>query len=316
MMNDIQQQIYATYKKDAPRPHLGASVVGMACSRAMVYHWRHAADSNFDGRMLRLFKTGHLSEDRIIAELREAGYEVKDRDENGKQYRFHDLKGHFAGSCDGMIKVGDEWHLLEVKTHSQKSFDDLIKKGVKESKPQHVVQMLVYMHYFKLDKAVYIAENKNTSELYTEIVQSNEQGVLKLIESIKTFIIDNESGLPDRISENTTWYQCKMCDYYDICQGDTFPNAGCRTCGFVTVADQGNWHCEKHKSNVPFEYQSQGCKNHIYIPPLISKWKPVEMKDDTVTYSNDKGETLVNGKNGMASSELAGRSYANIGVPF
>jgi hypothetical protein len=314
---NIQQQIYATYQQDAPRPHLGASIAGKQCARAIWYQWRHAYTKKHEGRLLRLFKTGHLSEDRIIAELRQAGYEVKDRDENGKQFAFSDLGGHFAGSCDGMIKIGDEWHLLEVKTHNQKSFDDLVKNGVKQSKPQHAGQMFIYMHYFKLSKALYVAENKNTSEIYTEVVEANESGTMALIESIKG-IISDESKIPERISNNPTWYECKMCDFYDICQGDTFPNAGCRTCGFVTVADGGNWHCEKHKANVPFEYQGQGCGNHIYIPPIISKWKPIEMKDDTVTYSNDKGETLVNGKNGEPSKALQGKRWEdfNSGVPF
>jgi hypothetical protein len=117
---NIQQQIYATYQQDAPRPHLGASIAGKQCARAIWYQWRHAYTKKHDGRLLRLFKTGHLAEDRIIAELRQSGYEVKDRDENGKQFAFSDLGGHFAGSCDGMIKISDEWHLLEVKTHNQK----------------------------------------------------------------------------------------------------------------------------------------------------------------------------------------------------
>jgi hypothetical protein len=67
---------------------------------------------------------------------------------------------------------------------------------------------------------------------------------------------------------------------------------------------------------VPFEYQAQGCDKHVYIPPIISKWNPIEMKDDTVTYLNDKGETLVNGKNGTPSKALDGLNYANFRVPF
>jgi hypothetical protein len=48
--------------------------------------------------------------------------------------------------------------LLEIKTHAKKSFDELAKKGVKEAKWQHYVQMQVYLKGLNLKQALYFAE--------------------------------------------------------------------------------------------------------------------------------------------------------------
>jgi hypothetical protein len=84
------------------------------------------------------------------------------------------MRGHFGGSLDGVAKGLPEAPktpaVLEFKTHNDKSFTDLVKNKVQASKPQHYDQMNIYMGLMELDRALYMAVNKNTDDLYTEWV--------------------------------------------------------------------------------------------------------------------------------------------------
>src|SRR5690606_24869813 len=125
---------------------------GEECSRFLFYVFRWAKQEKFPGRMLRLFDRGQREEERIVAWLQGAGVKIIDKDDNGKQFRVSDCDGHFGGSLDseildlpklkgipkalrGITIVG------EFKTHNDKSFQELKKKGVFSAKYRHWVQM-------------------------------------------------------------------------------------------------------------------------------------------------------------------------------
>ena len=68
--------IYADYEArqgDGFRDHLGASIIGKSCERALWYDFRWVTPSRFSGRLLRLFETGQLEEDRMVRNLRATG---------------------------------------------------------------------------------------------------------------------------------------------------------------------------------------------------------------------------------------------------
>ena len=53
--------IYAAYEDvrgDGFREHLGASLIGKSCERALWFDFRWATVSRHEGRILRLFETG------------------------------------------------------------------------------------------------------------------------------------------------------------------------------------------------------------------------------------------------------------------
>ena len=50
----------------------------------------------------------------------------------------------------GLLEAPKTWHVAEFKTHSAKSFAELVAKGVVLAKPQHAAQMQVYMQLLSL----------------------------------------------------------------------------------------------------------------------------------------------------------------------
>ena len=284
-------------KQTGGRPHLGASIIGKDCDRAIWFDFHWVTEGNFSGRILRLFETGHMAEPRFVKNLRSVGVSVDEVDPNtGKQFSITDHGGHFQGSLDGLA-IGlhenpDEWHVVEFKTHGHKSFAKLVSEGVIESKPQHYAQMQIYMHYFKVQNAYYMAVCKDSDDLYGEIVPYNEQYAEVMIKKAKRII--DAAQPPEKISQNPSWFVCKFCDHWDVCHGNKIPKRHCRTCAFSTPKDDGSWHCEKYDNTLTIEAQREGCIGHLFNPYIINA-NILDSGEDWIAYEFADGTAWQDG---------------------
>lgn len=300
-MTDIAEKIIQWHasKPQENRAHLGASLVGKACSRQIWYSYRWVKKPVFDGRMLRLFQTGHLAEERMITELKAlAGRngQVHSVGSDGKQFSFSEFGGHFSGSCDGVasnLPGIDGWCLLEFKTHSAKSFEWLEKNKVQVAKPEHYAQMQLYMGEMELPRALYLAVNKNTDALYSEIVEYSPAEFEKLRDKALR-IIKSESP-PPKLRDTIEGFDCEYCDYQAMCHGDAVPEVNCRTCAHSTPdTEDGGWICEKQQAKPDLELQRKGCDEHLYIPSLINFATAINGCADHVEYEHRDGRTFIN----------------------
>ncbi len=272
--NSLVKKIDAAVKASAdnkPRPHLGASLIGHNCRRWLWLSFRWCIHEEFEGRILRLFRRGQSEEETIVADLRAAGI-VIDAEEDGKQYRI-ELLPHFGGSMDGIIRSGvpestDAPHVAEFKTHSKKSFDDLVKNGVQKSKPQHYAQMQVYMLGTQINRALYVAICKDDDRYYTERVKYDDETAQKLKSKAEQIIFTDR--LPEPLSTRPDWYECKWCAAYKFChQKDaSLIKKNCRSCEYSSAANDG-FRCHKHNGNVPLEYQYSGCGDYEMNKDLV-----------------------------------------------
>jgi hypothetical protein len=209
--------------------------------------------------MLRLFEAGNAFEDRICRELEAIGVTITSRQDRVT------IGPHFSGSIDGIgegFPESKKPHLLEFKTHNQKSFDTLVKNGVAIAKPEHLVQMNTYMGALGLDRAYYIAENKNTSELHAERVRFDDN--LFYATKVKAREVVFTPVPCDRISENPAAFACKWCGYKGICHGAEPMDKSCRTCRRVLVTDE-SFTCTLHGSAIPVDFQGRGCVDYVSI---------------------------------------------------
>ncbi len=288
-----REAIFAGYEADASdgfRSHLGASLIGKACERALWYDFRWTTKARFEGRVLRLFETGNREEERLVRNLRRTGATVLEVDpETGRQYRVQAHGGHFGGSLDGvaihLLEAPKAWHVLEFKTHSNKSFTDLVAKKVRESKPQHFAQMQIYMHLMGMNRAMYLAVNKDTDDLYVQRVEADVAYTEQLLEKARR-IIFAPTPLP-RISEEPSWYQCRLCDHADVCHGTRAAEVNCRTC-LHSSPGEGGWHCDRHQKPLSEVDQRTGCEQHLYLPPLVPAAQ-VDAGEDWVDYEFPDG---------------------------
>lgn len=306
------ERVYQAYERtssDWRRPHLGASLLGNPCRRALWFSFRWSIAPHHPGRVLRLFDTGNREEGRIVADLRNAGITVYDRDPaTGQQFRVSFCE-HSGGSLDGIAQGFDEapkkWHVVEFKTHNDKSFNEVKTKGVAAAKPFHFAQMQVYMYKMnekypgEFDRAMYIAVNKNTDELWGERVKLDHlfaQGIIgKAISVVES---PRPAGV---ISDDPKHPDCLFCEYHGLCFGTEWRSAGdhweffpfdrsriernCRTCLHSTPLDAhdskgGVWTCSRDQDNLDYalddKRQKTGCDRHLFVPDFLHPWTVVD----------------------------------------
>jgi len=289
------------------REHLGASLIGHDCDRHIWYSFRWAATPTWDGRMRRLFDRGKREEAVVAEELRGIGVELHTH-EAGKQIDCRDETGHFGGSVDGIGRGFPEapktWAILEVKTHSAKSFTDLKKLGVAESKPQHYAQMQSYMGLLRVERALYFGVNKDTDEVYTEWVHFDEDA-FQAMQARARRIID-AAAPPAKLSEDPANWKCKGCNFFDLCHGQQVAEVSCRSCCYSTPTKSGAWRCELHNRALDKAAQRNACNTHLFIPALVPFGRPVDGGVAHIEYQHfETGKRFINGPSGYSSHELA-----------
>ena len=286
-------------KPQEHRSHMGASLIGHNCDRYIWLTWRWALKPEFPGRILRLFSTGQREESRLVEELRGIGAQVWDTDpQTGDQWRVSAHDGHFGGSLDGVAKGLPEGPktpaVLEFKTHSAKSWKEVEKKGVKAAKPQHYDQMQVYMGLMELTRALYMAVNKDTDDLYTEWVHFDQERFDRLLARAKLLILN--SVPPYRISTDPEHFECKWCGMWKHCHGGQAAEANCRTCTHASPVENAQWRCEKHGGFPQIPVQRDGCGDHLFIPDLIPYADAQDGGENWVAYKHKTtGDYFVNG---------------------
>lgn len=250
------------------RSHMGASIIGLKCPREVWYKFRWVSKGRHEGRIIRLFNSGHLFEPKIVAMLLACGIQVFQQDANGEQYKVSDCDGHFGGSGDGVLfgvpdVPSDTWCLLEAKTHNDKSFKDVEKHGVRVSKPEHFAQIQVYLLKMGLSVCLYVAANKNDDSLYLELVHVESHIGEQLIDRAKTIIYMQHA--PDPISNTPGWHECSFCDYKTICHLKDYPDSNCRTCYYSRPVQDGKWFCDKvgRQQYLTKEMQLSGCEEYV-----------------------------------------------------
>ena len=280
---------------EPPRGHMGCSQLGHACDRWLWLSFRWAVQPKFPGRILRLFRRGQMEEATIVSDLRAIGLDVRG---SGKQQTRVDFGCHVSGSIDAIIESGvpeapKKRHIAEFKTHSAKSFADLEKKGVADSKPEHWVQMQLYMHGTKVDRALYLAVCKDDDRIYTERINYDQEAAEKAVERGHRLALSDR--MPPPISTDPSWYQCKFCDAHEFChQSKTTKHVNCRTCAHSTATKASEWHCVRWDAVVPLEAQHTGCEGHVLHPDLVP-WQRKDGPDEfTAVYEID-GVNLANG---------------------
>lgn len=217
-----------------PRKYLGASRVGEECLRKLAYEFHGTPKDpgrEFQGKTLRIFDMGHDGETRVASYLRLAGFTILTERPDGQQFGFavawsDERQAYtFAGHCDGVITAAPYAagltcpSLWENKALGEKSFNDVVRKGVKVSKPVYYAQMQLYMAYLDLAEhpGLFTALNRNTGALYSERVPFVKEDAQKASDAgVKVVSTRAPEEMP-RIARERTFFGCKWCDFQDTC---------------------------------------------------------------------------------------------------
>lgn len=261
----LKTKLDAIVRESYPRPHLGGSVIGHPCRRYILYHFRWAYKNKIESKLHRIFRIGDAIEGIIVEELKYIDIQI-----THDQSKVSGYKDHGGGSIDGECFIDGVKHLFEAKSMNHTNFLDLQRKKVEESKPQYYNQCQIYMGKRKLDKTLFIAMDKNTSDIYVEIIKFDEYTYEMLLAKEEEIIDAVHINHFPRISDNPSWYQCKYCDAKDVCHMGIMPEQNCRTCAYVDIKENGVWWCTYHDIDLTVEEQEAGCEKYTISELFIT----------------------------------------------
>jgi hypothetical protein len=311
--NSIESLVYKTYEQgqEPPRSHMGVSQLGHPCERFLWINFRWVVTEKFQGRILKLFARGHREEAFVVSDLRRSGINVEAIGENQSRVSFG---SHVSGSADGIVSLLPNGYtkkaVLECKTHSDKSFKDMVKNGLEKSKPMHWVQCHIYAYGLKLERILYYAVNKNDDSVYTEWVHLDKDLAQKYVTRGQRIALDDR--MPPPLSTDPSWFECKFCPAHAFChKAETPKEFGCRSCAHATPKEDSTWRCEKHKADdIPLTFQRKGCESGTIHPDIVP-WR-YTANDDYTVWHTPFGD-IANGKpdaNVYSASEILANPQA------
>ncbi len=222
----IDTALVAADRAKPPRDYLGASRIGEPCGRRLVYEITQTPKDDggdFAAGTLRIFDVGHQLEDLCVGWLHSAGFDVRTRNRSGGQFGFAIADGRIRGHIDGAIVAGPDigipWPVLwEHKALGQKSWSEVVGRGVRAARPVYFAQVQLYMAYMQLPVALFTATNRDSLALYHEIVPFDAGEAQALSDKAVSVIRAAEAGeLLPRIATAPDVYLCRTCPYARRC---------------------------------------------------------------------------------------------------
>lgn len=221
----IDKAMQAKNKEQVRRQYLGASRVGEECHRRLAYEYHGTPKdegADFKGKTLRIFDMGHDGEERMAQYLKLAGFDLQTHKEDGKQFGMADAEGKFKGHLDGIIHAGPlpglKYPMLwENKALGEKSWNDVVKKGIKESKPVYYAQVQIYMAYFELESCLFTCLNRDSGDIHIEVIKVNVRDAQALIDKAVRIVTSANPEEMGKLSKDPTDFRCKWCDFNKRC---------------------------------------------------------------------------------------------------
>ena len=223
----LDAKIIEHHKQQKKRDYLGVSSIGDDCLRKVQLQYE-GKEAEFSASTLRTFDIGHCLEDLVAEWLKVAGFNLKTKNENGEQFGFSTAEGRIKGHVDGIIHSFPEelektglrpQALWECKTLNNKSFQETAKKGLMLTKPIYFAQVQLYMAYLNLEQCLFTALNKDTSELYFELVPFDSEAAQRYSDRAVQIIkaSENNEQMPC-VSNDPSFFKCKMCAFRNECR--------------------------------------------------------------------------------------------------
>lgn len=208
--NELYESAARSHDNQPRRAYLGMSAIGDSCERKLWLSFRGYTPLPLNGRVLMIFDFGNLIESEIIRHLRLAGYQIE-----GQQDAFSDHGGWFSGHCDGIIYgVTSRPHILEIKSCNASKFKAFKQYGVKKTYQIYYDQAQCYCGYAGLERALFVIQCKDNSEIYTERVYFDAEVFGALREKAFRIITANDPPPQPFVEDSQT---CGWCDHRITC---------------------------------------------------------------------------------------------------
>jgi CRISPR/Cas system-associated exonuclease Cas4 (RecB family) len=265
-----------TKYNDIPLKKLKPSNAGHECKRKLffIFNGCFYQQDKIDPSRALMIKEGVRLEETIIEDIKQIH----------SQAEFRTMPTEYLSQGQADYFLDAENTIIEIKTMSRNSFNQLKKKGLKEYSKKYYTQIQIYLNELFSQRGeangTLIALNRDTFELYEEDIPYDKEHAIDAINTVKNISLSDD--IPMRLSEDSKYYICRMCEYKDLCHEEKLPTPGCGSCLNV---DRTLKKCTLNKVR-DFALHGKNCSYHIYNPDFLENQIPIKYENNSMEYDN------------------------------
>lgn len=204
LLTNINQEIVRKAELEPERYHLGGSQIGDKCLRKLVYGFRKAKRTRFNGRMHRLFNRGHEEEFRFVRWLRNANLEVR---EYAERLVYHEPTGEYAtvpwdeevppecvdcSQDEAAITIAriqnekllKQWRITGYRGHFSGSLDGMAKSDEDQVRDSYMSDNKVHYttsHFIPKGEWFLLEFKTHNFKSFTKLVDAKSVKIIKLV---------------------------------------------------------------------------------------------------------------------------------------
>ena len=203
MLKEKIDRFYINRRKDRDKMHFYITDAGK-CPRSVWFAFKKFPKKEKDARVMRVFEHGDYTHMRIMSALFSIGA-VKAIEVALENELLH-------GRCDGIVVINNEPHVLELKSINTFGF-----KKLEAPKKEHVKQLMLYLHYFKINNGIFLYENKDNQELKEFTIKYDPKMAEELISDFQTLKHFIDTNVLPPVPMGLEDWECQYCDYAEEC---------------------------------------------------------------------------------------------------
>jgi CRISPR/Cas system-associated exonuclease Cas4 (RecB family) len=209
-------------KKEKDRIRFFISEAGK-CPRMIFFRFKKAPAEEIEPERLRIFEEGEIIQQRILRHLFSLGIVRATEIQIPPQELI-------AGRADAIVSFTDKTFSdlgIEIKEKIEPGIPYVLEiksiSGKVNSKKlplqEHINQLQLYLHYFKIKKGILLYLNKDTQKI-TEFLLDYDQNLVENILSWFSRLKEKIEAdlIPQRLVDWPDNWRCQKCEFFEICK--------------------------------------------------------------------------------------------------
>jgi CRISPR/Cas system-associated exonuclease Cas4 (RecB family) len=206
MLKELIDQYYQDKREEREKKKFYISDAGK-CPRQIFFKFKNAPCKDMEPRILRIFDQGNYVHLRLMRDLFSLGVAVASEIDIPPT---EDV----SGRADAIIRMDNELFVVDFK-----SINSMILNRMKEPKEENVLQLQLYLHFFKIKKGILLYEGKDSSKIKEFFVKYDEKKAKKILKDFRRLKVNVKKNLiPKRLPDYPSNWQCRYCQYKGLCR--------------------------------------------------------------------------------------------------
>jgi len=205
MLRELIDEVYLAKRKDKDKTHLYVTDAGK-CPRAVYFSMKDAPKEPYDARSLRSFENGDHTHIRLTSALFSLGIVCAVEVAIPPNETLH-------GRADAIVRIDGSPYVVEFKSINRYAFENRLARP----DPDHLKQLQLYLHFFKLPKGILVYENKDTQDLKEFVVEYDNALVARTLAELGEIRGYVERGVVPSKPDGIEPWRCDYCPYKATC---------------------------------------------------------------------------------------------------